>query len=216
MVIGRRKFRIKPWYGPEDRVDSLEHKLQRELNQTWVIARVCGGYLSESVRISRNETRARESELRVVEQIEEFSAEFDSEPLPNLRPLEDGEIKIVDSIRTQRGIYARFITKTPLRRRRETIRIEPTCQTAVARFIATGYNVGAYVAHAEAGIFQGSRRTGPCNLQRKTALEGSDSVNSPSGDQLAHHSARTTQEHLSLAKGEIQDVADDQALGNIL
>jgi len=153
--------KVAPWPGPEDRVDFSEHKLQGKLNQTRVVARICARYLSESVRTSRDEISARESKLWMVEQVEEFSPEFEAEPLGNRRPLEDGEVKVVDAIRPQLVIDTALSSITPLRWRRKAGRVKPTCKRAVARFIATGYNAGTYVTHAEAGILQGSRGTSP-------------------------------------------------------
>src|ERR1700685_1673696 len=77
-----------------------ENELQRKLNQTWVGIAVVRRNLAEAVipraRISTVEAGSRDTKLRVIEQIEEFGSELNAEPFGDGRPLENGEIKVVD------------------------------------------------------------------------------------------------------------------------
>jgi hypothetical protein len=64
----------------------------------------------------------------MVEQVKEFSPEFEAEPLGNRRPLEDGEVKVVDASRPQLVVDSALSSITPLRRRRKAGRVKPTCK----------------------------------------------------------------------------------------
>lgn len=162
---------------------ALENKLQRKLNQTWVGVAIVGRNLAEAViprtRIGTVEAGARDAKLRVIEQVEEFSPELNAESLGDGRPLEYGEIKVVDSGCAQRGIYARFGTVTPRGRCCKAIDVKKLCKAAGASLAASGYNVGTDIADAEASIFQRCGCASPGNLKRETTLEGGDAVDSP-------------------------------------
>ena len=124
----------------------------------------------------------------MVEQIEEFGSEFNADSFGDVRPFEYGEIKVVDSGRTQRGVHARFGTVPPRRRGCKAIDIKPLGQAAAAPFAASGHNVWTYVADAEASTFQRSGGSSPGNLERKTALESGYAVDSPTGDDFVFNS----------------------------
>jgi len=141
----------------------LKRKLQPELDKAWVTKTAANhskpvGRIVPSCRIK---TSAGEAELGAVEQIEELCSELYVSAFGNAGPLEDGKIKVVDSVRAQRGIHSRLITKTPLRRWCEAGRIEPACKRSAAAFRATGYDTGAYIAYAKVGVLQRSGGTAP-------------------------------------------------------
>ena len=89
-------------------LDNSESDLQAELDQTWKVDRVrhlpegCTGLSS-----------VRRSELGMIEQVEKFRAEFDTQSLRDVRPLEYREVKVVDSLLTDRCIYTGFIAEGP-------------------------------------------------------------------------------------------------------
>src|SRR5271155_455129 len=101
-------------------LNDLENKLQRKLNQTWISVAIVGRNLAKSVipcaRVGTVEAGPRDAKLRVIEQVEELGAELNTESFGNLRPLEYGEIKVIDSGSAQRGIHTRFGTIAPRRR----------------------------------------------------------------------------------------------------
>src|SRR5580693_4926659 len=149
-----RARRVSSWPG-----QSLELESQSELNQTWIAVGIC--HLPEAVTRGRSrsrgdavETLTRNTELRMVEQVEELGPELDAKPFGNRSPLKDGPVKVLDSVPAQNRVYARFAAETPVRRGGETIGVKPVVNCPAARFlVASGNHIRAYVRHAQVGAF---------------------------------------------------------------
>src|SRR6202795_4666348 len=153
----------------------------------------------------------------MVEEIEKLRSELKTDSLGNRCALEYCEIPVIGSGCSEGGIHARLSTKTPIRWGCKAGGVEPLRNVASARRFATsGRNVRTYVGDTKVGGFQGSCGASPGNLQREAALEGSLSVDSPTGNHFVRHSSQASREPLAMPKGEIEDIADHQSLRNIL
>jgi hypothetical protein len=99
--------------------DKSENKLQSKLNQTFRRGDATlyrAGYLTEPVTAGRAiEAGPRGRKIRVVEQIEELSAELETDPLGNWRSLEYREIKVPDSGSPEGWIRTRLGAEAPLK-----------------------------------------------------------------------------------------------------
>src|ERR1700677_951327 len=106
-------------------IDCLEADDHRELNQPRVavgirdlpeaVARRGAGACRGSV-----ETLTRNTELRMVEEVEEFGPELDPDFLGNRGSLEDGEVKVLGAITAKHRVYTRLAAESPVRRGSET------------------------------------------------------------------------------------------------
>src|SRR6201998_4645938 len=69
--------------------------------------------------------------LRAIEQVKKFYARFNPGATVGTKDnfFEHGEIKVIDAIRTQGGIYARFVAKIEIGGCNEARGIEPSVQT---------------------------------------------------------------------------------------
>ena len=152
----------------------------------------------------------------MVEDVEELRTELDAHSFPNLGSLEDGEIEVVDSRPAKSRVNTRFGTGTVIRWGHEASGIKPIRDVAAASFlVATRNHIGSNVADANVGLFQRGR-AGVTDLQREAALERRDAIDAPPGNRAVEESREVACEHLSVAKGKIEDVTDHEALGNIL
>src|SRR5258708_3756653 len=125
----------------------------------------------------------------MVEQIEDFCTELKTDSVGNRCAREHREIPVIGSWGAEGGIHARLTAETPIRRGCKAGGVEPLRHVASARgFAASGHSVRTYVGDAEVGGFQGGCRASPGNFQRETALEGSLSVDSPTGNHFVRHS----------------------------
>jgi len=107
-----------------------EQKLQRELNQARVAVRIRGRHLSKTIGVSRNKICARETPLRVIEQVEELGAELETNSFRDRGFLEEGPIKVVNALSAKGGVDARFSPESPIRWSSEAIYVEPLIQLA--------------------------------------------------------------------------------------
>jgi hypothetical protein len=93
----------RPWQNAKSGFSKYksENQLERKLNQTFRRSDAAlhrTRYSTEPVtRGSAVEAGSRGRKIWVVEQIEELSAELETDPLGNRCPLEDSEIKVPDS-----------------------------------------------------------------------------------------------------------------------
>jgi hypothetical protein len=108
----------------------LEHKLHSKLYEPWIIVGSGAGDLSKAVAASRKITRARETELGMVEEVEELGPELEVGALGDAGLLEEGEIKVIDSGRPQGGIDARLRTVAPRWRCSEAAGVKPIIELA--------------------------------------------------------------------------------------
>src|ERR1700693_2141217 len=102
------------WYGPIvergmfNRVNRSEYKFQSELNQPRIVNRK-----EDASKGCIRKACIGRGKLRMIEEVEEFSTEFQTHP--SFRPeggsLEYGEIEIDDTLLAQAGIHARLVAK---------------------------------------------------------------------------------------------------------
>ena len=86
----------------------------------------------------------------MVEQIEEFGAEFNSRSLMDGCSLEYSEIKVVDSGSAEYCIGTRLGAEAPLRWRGKASRVEPLGDVlAASSLVASGYNIWTNVGDAQ-------------------------------------------------------------------
>src|SRR5208282_765454 len=98
----------------------------------------------------------------------------------------------------------------------EAIGVKPIRNRAAASLlVASGNHIRAHVGYAQVGHLQWCR-TGVADLQREAPLEGGYAVDAPTGDYLVGRAMKSGQEGFTVAERQIQHVADNQALRNIL
>src|SRR5216684_6419753 len=141
----------------------------------------------------------------MVEQIEELGPELKTNSLGNRCALEYCEIPVIGSGCSEGEIHARFTTETPIRWGCKAGGVEPLRNVASARRFATsGRNVRTHVGDTQVSSFQGGHNLSQGNLQREAALEGSLSVDSPTGNYFVRYSAQASREPLAMPKREIE------------
>ena len=94
--------------GPLSLIQRSEYKLQSELNQPGIVDRIVdaskGAIRKEGVRRAK---------LRMVEEIEKLSPEFQAHPFGRTegRSLENSQVEIHDTLQAKAGIHARLVSK---------------------------------------------------------------------------------------------------------
>lgn len=191
-----------------------EFQLQSELDQAGKVNRV--GHLAEG---GTGEGSVRRPELRVVEEIEQLRPELDPHSFVDGGPLEHGEVEVDYTLLPDRGINPRLVTEGPRAWGRETGCVEPfrhlVHRTSGNGLVASRSVVGSQPANAKAGSRE-AVTAASVELYRETTLQGGNTVQAPAGDHSAGKSVKTGQILLAMPKGEIKDVADDQALRYVL
>src|ERR1700751_455917 len=199
---------------PSRAIPGLENKLQSELDEPWVCAGVNTGYLAK--RGAANGSIGR-SPLGAIEQIEEFGSEGDTEPLIRAKggPLEKRKVPIVYAGRAQGRVGASLISIREISRRRKTCCIEPLVQfhSSCRRGFLAASSVGRRRAATERGSVVGD---GIAERKREALLEDSHTVNSPTTDDLIQGAGRVRKVLFPMAQWKIENVADDEALRNVL
>ena len=165
----------------------------------------------------------------MVPEIEEFRAELDVGALRDVGLLEYCEVPVIDSLLSERSIDTRFVTEGPrviLHTRRfsagsreasgvEPLR-EPGHSAAGDVLIASGDVVRPDRTLSEEARTGHRVITAPADLHWEAALECSGAVHAPAGDYLAGNAGDVAHEPLSMAERQIEDVAEYQALRDIL
>src|SRR5439155_8377120 len=90
--------------------------------------------------------------------------------------------------------------------------IEPFVYPIVSRARLLG---ALAIVNGPAETTKGIRQVGGTEEQGKAALERCNAIDSPARDQLASHSARAVAELLALAKRQIQNIAQHEALRHV-
>ena len=105
------------------------------MNQARIGALRRGGYDAKILVVCGATDGIRRCELRSIKDIEEFRAKFQTQALidAKLSSLKNGEIKIVDSQRTQSRVHARLIAKGKVRGRGKTRGLKPSQEGEVVR-----------------------------------------------------------------------------------
>jgi len=87
------------------------------LNQSGIVDRIV-----DASKVAIRKEGVRRAKLRMVEEIEKLSPEFQAHPFGRTdgRSLENSEIEIHDTLQTKAGIYARLVSKSKSIRLRET------------------------------------------------------------------------------------------------
>jgi hypothetical protein len=201
---------------PPSGSDGLEKKLESKLDQARVGSWRSTGDGSEICVIRSATGRVRGSELSAIEEIEKFHSSFNScatFPAED-NPLKNGKIKIDHAIRTQGWIDARFVAEREVRGRNKTRRIKPSIESREAArcLLASWRDIWARTCSEQCRII-GLPVT---EYERKSSLECGYTVDSPTVDHVVQRSADVGKIFLALSKGEIEYVADDQALWHIL
>src|SRR5271156_5496296 len=190
----------------------LEREPQSKLNQSGVVV---GGF--DLAELGAAKCRVGGSELDPVEDVEEFGAEFHVEFVVRTKVglLECREVKVIDTVLPQRGIRTGLSAEGVGSRADEAAGVEPFDNGARATLGASCHHVWPNGARAQAQVGQGVR--GAIGyFQREAALERGDAVNAPAGHDLIDHAGGIAHEPLAVAKRQVQHVADDEALGNVL
>src|SRR5262249_34820927 len=168
------------------------------------------------------------AELRMVKDVEELRAEFKVHGFCDCSSLEHREVKVVDALLAQGGIYPRFVSVGPSIPNSgprgqagsfkagllEACRINPPAKsrycTSGGILVTARNNIGS-----ERRRLTKEPRTGKggsptiANLYRKAALEGGDAIHAPTRNEFTNSASGTAQEPLSFAKRQIKDVADN-------
>ena len=120
-------------------IPSSKHKFQGELNQPRVVDRTI--HRSKACRLKEGLWRAK---LRMVEEVEELSAELETHPFGRTEgcSLEYGEIEIDDALLTQAGIYTRLVAKDKGIGLGETGSVEPLIQPGLGTAGSLGLAAG--------------------------------------------------------------------------
>src|SRR5271165_6234142 len=101
----------------------------------------------------------------MVEQVEELGPELNSHSFANVRPLENGEVEVVDSGSAKRGVDPRFGARPKVWRGREAGRVKPQCWatrirdniSAAGFLVAPRHNVRPDVPYSKICRFQRGR-----------------------------------------------------------
>src|SRR5580698_607100 len=114
-----RKEKSRTGQKPSPAVEAqLEDDLQRELNQAFGRSHTARNGRTDHTELvgcwAASITGCGLREVRMVEDVEEFRSEFQTNPLSNVGPLKHCEIEVIDSGSTKIGIDARFVSETPL------------------------------------------------------------------------------------------------------
>src|ERR1700677_276157 len=168
---------------------ALERELQTKLNQTRIVqlARNQAKRVTSRSAVVRS---AGEPKLSPVEGIEELGPEFQAEFIvrSELGPLEDCQVPVIDTICTERGINTSFRSISVVRRRSKASRIERLAEFRDGArrrggLVASGNDIGSDVGDTQPESFQRGG-VGVRELQWEALLEGRNTVDAPSRDQL--------------------------------
>src|SRR5215475_2884606 len=155
----------------------------------------------------------------MIKSVEELSPELNPHPLvrTKLGVLEDSEVKVLYPVSAYVRLSTRIGAVAVIVGMREHGCVEPVGQLVVQR---TGgpmrYSSSriAGTAHVrEAGLAEQTRA--PADDYREACLERNDGIDSPSADQFVRDTIQVVGVFLALAKGQIQNGGDHQALGNV-
>src|SRR6266852_4780741 len=193
----------------------LEDEFQTELNQSR-----CGAGIRtvDHTLIRTADCGIRRGKLRPVEDVEDLGSEIEAEPVIRTEAgaLEDGEVEVPDPVSPQRWIGAGFVTEGEVGWRGEAGSVEPLTKfgrtARASRFVAASYNIGPRTAAVQGGVIG----IGVGENEREYALKHGDAINAPAADEFFRHAGGAGEKLLAAAERKIQNVADDQPLGNVL
>jgi hypothetical protein len=192
----------------------LEVELQAKLNQARQIHRV-----GHHAKVSAAEGSIRRSELRMVEEVEEFRAEFNIEPLGDRSLLEYGEVEIDDAFLSQSGIDTRFITEAVCRSISEATRVEPLTDSGNSATRGSLAATSDYIRpQPTSSQIQRCKRISLAiaYLYWEAALQRCYAIQSPARNCSTGETVQTGSIFLAFAEGLIKHIAYDHALRNIL
>jgi len=148
----------------------------------------------------------------MVKDIEELSSELNPHSFRHIGSLEHGKVEVVDAGSTKNGIDSRLRSGTEVRRCGEATGVEPLSKVLAACFsVTSGDDIRTDVRDAKVCRYERSR-AGIRDLQRETALEGRNSINSPTRHGAIGEARQVVGESLAATEGEIENVADHESL----
>src|ERR1700722_20801039 len=198
---------------------TLEHKLQRELNEPRIPQLATRN--SETRIVGTTTSRIRWAKLDAIKRIEELRPELQTElfPRPEARRLEYREVPVIDPFAPKVRIHARLVPETKVGGSGEASRVKPG-DAPCLRYMrgtlgASPHNIGAQGPDSQTRLGQ-RRGASIAYRQWETLLKCRDAIEAPSGNRLARDAADIGQVLLTMPKGQVINVAHYQALGHVL
>src|SRR5581483_8252924 len=192
---------------------ALERDPQRELNGTREI-----GLLTDLAEPRRREIGVRQSELSMVEQVENLSAELHSGVLRKIEVLAGRKVPVFLAFRPQSRIHPALIPEGKGTRLSKARRVEPFAGPLVAVRrpgelpLAAGDKIWPNRAGAEL-----AQIVARClHRNRQTAAECRNAVHAPSADDGVFVSIDTAKEHLAVSDRHIEAIVHYKNIGDIL
>ena len=174
----------------------------------------------------RSQTHAGLSELRMIEQVEYFSAKLQASLLGYIEGFVGRKIVVRHSGNPKACVNPGFISIREGSRLREAARVEPlfSCDRTVARYaLFASWSVvwpddatTQAEARGAASKILRQRIRGPRESDWNAGPESRDSINAPTTDNGVRHCVDVREVHLTMPEGQIEPIVYDEVVPDIL